>query len=691
LEHLGWIVGGAIVLVGIVFGLPDLVRLSPRRIWAISSVSFSESIRRRVLWMTPLAILGIIALAQFLNPVDAADAIRQTTKFCLFATGFIVAVTTIILACTNLPREIENRVIYTVVTKPTTRLEIVIGKVLGFARVSGAVVLIMGVFTLAYLNLRAWRVEAWVREQAALNPNDPTLQNLARTKLLATRSLAEPTALSVFARPAIDAPPSLAGGSSQHFMLPFELSGQQKDTIVAAANSGGGLAVLNTIGYEQRIPTAEEQKMIRDMRIATTDTMPDWSGSEGVSGGVLPGLPTALSVPLPIPQVTIRLYDKNMNPLVEDKDKPVNNGDPITLPYGGDKPRAVGAPLSQGAVTKIVSADRFYVSMEATTPTITYVVGREPTALVCLSAQGQPLAVIPPAPSPTDPKRPSEPLFQAHRARYGMQIRGKADGRGSVAAFSFQNVDVPAARDGRVMVETRLGIESATDFESEANIVPRMNMVVHNRTTRQTSPPVPVAVESARIILTPIPAELVRGGNFDVYLSGLNEGMRYRVEEGGVSVVRAQGSFALNLAKSMLILWLMAVLVVIVAVFTSTFLSWPIAVVLTVVMLLGHWGVEQLGDATGSGIGQEVTQAMGMDDPTAARIVRTSVGALTGALNFVSAFLPDLSKFAATEHIERGVSIPASTLRDAAWVLVGYGVPVILLAYLILRKKEVAP
>jgi len=80
-----------------------------------------------------------------------------------------------------------------------------------------------------------------------------------------------------------------------------------------------------------------------------------------------------------------------------------------------------------------------------------------------------------------------------------------------------------------------------------------------------------------------------------------------------------------------------------------------------------------------------------MDDPTAARIVRTSVGALTGALNFVSAFLPDLSKFAATEHIERGVSIPASTLRDAAWVLVGYGVPVILLAYLILRKKEVAP
>ena len=38
-----------------------------------------------------------------------------------------------------------------------------------------------------------------------------------------------------------------------------------------------------------------------------------------------------------------------------------------------------------------------------------------------------------------------------------------------------------------------------------------------------------------------------------------------------------------------------------VAIFASTFLSWPIAVVLTLVILLGHWGVAQLGDATAPG------------------------------------------------------------------------------------------
>jgi len=58
----GYIIAGIIVLVGLALGLPDLVRLSPKRIWAIGSVGFRESIRRRVLWVTPLAMLGIIAV-----------------------------------------------------------------------------------------------------------------------------------------------------------------------------------------------------------------------------------------------------------------------------------------------------------------------------------------------------------------------------------------------------------------------------------------------------------------------------------------------------------------------------------------------------------------------------------------------------------------------------------------------------
>src|SRR5688572_25533194 len=125
-DNLALIVMVGIVLVGLLgIGLKDVLRFSITRSWAISSVCFRQSIRRRVLWLTPLVIIGVLTISQLQKPIDPQDAVRQTTSYCLFATGLLVAIVTIILACTNLPQEIENRVIYTVATKPTTRLEIV--------------------------------------------------------------------------------------------------------------------------------------------------------------------------------------------------------------------------------------------------------------------------------------------------------------------------------------------------------------------------------------------------------------------------------------------------------------------------------------------------------------------------------------------------------------------------------------
>src|ERR1700712_3448416 len=131
-DHLRWVVAAVIILVGVLLaGAADFARLSITRIWAISSVCFAESIRRRVLWITPLAIVGVVIIVQLLRPYDEQDAVRQTVKYALFATGVVVVLTTILLASTNLPKEIENKVIFTIVTKPTTRLEIILGKIVG--------------------------------------------------------------------------------------------------------------------------------------------------------------------------------------------------------------------------------------------------------------------------------------------------------------------------------------------------------------------------------------------------------------------------------------------------------------------------------------------------------------------------------------------------------------------------------
>src|SRR5439155_27110979 len=118
-----------------------------------------------------------------------------------------------------------------------------------------------------------------------------------------------------------------------------------------------------------------------------------------------------------------------------------------------------------------------------------------------------------------------------------------------------------------------------------------------------------------------------------------------------LGMVRALQAFDFNLLKSLFIMWLMAILAITIAIFTSTFLSWPTAIVLTLVILLGRWGVQQLGDATQPGIGNLIATDMGFTDPNKAKVVSSVAEALAGGLNMLAKVLPDISQFAATEDI----------------------------------------
>ena len=91
-KTLSLLLAGLLVLALLVYGLRDLVRFSLYRTWAIGGVVFRESIRRNVLWITPLAMLGVLLLVQLQDPADEADAIRQALRSCLFATAVVAVV-----------------------------------------------------------------------------------------------------------------------------------------------------------------------------------------------------------------------------------------------------------------------------------------------------------------------------------------------------------------------------------------------------------------------------------------------------------------------------------------------------------------------------------------------------------------------------------------------------------------------
>jgi hypothetical protein len=159
-----------------------------------------------------------------------------------------------------------------------------------------------------------------------------------------------------------------------------------------------------------------------------------------------------------------------------------------------------------------------------------------------------------------------------------------------------------------------------------------------------------------------------------------------------LQLVTGEEAFAFNLFKSLLVMWLMSLLVVIISIFCSTFLSWPIAVVLTIVILLGHWGAMQIGDSNAPGMGAQVAKDMfGLRDPASMKTVSSAVDNLSRALNVVAKVLPDISQFSATEDIERGVTIAPHVLLDSGKVIVFFGLPLTVLAYVFLKRKEVAP
>jgi hypothetical protein len=243
-----------------------------------------------------------------------------------------------------------------------------------------------------------------------------------------------------------------------------------------------------------------------------------------------------------------------------------------------------------------------------------------------IGTDGQPhdtLKKIPSLADPRDPSRKLPPIFRSRHGTFGEQVKGGPDG--SVAVFTFNDVKLETPGE-MAPFELRTGVERSSDetvVNADEPTDAEIQVISHK--SGKTSPVVIAQPENSRTIFVRVPAGIMREGDFDVVVKTLTKGDYLGVNPTSLSLITGTQPFAWNLTKSMLILWLMAVLVTSVAIFCSTFLSWPIAVVLTMVILLGHWGVEQLGDALSPGIGAQVVTDFGLRDPARSEAVRQTV------------------------------------------------------------------
>jgi hypothetical protein len=668
-EHVMAIVGILIVVGGLaIFGISDIARFRLRRVLAISDVCFAESVRRKVLLLVPLAVLGLVAIVQLQQPLDALDSIRQTTKFCILTTGLVVITSSLILACTNLPREIENKVIFTVVTKPATRLEIILGKIVGFSQLSGTILLLMGIFSFGYLHLRAWSMERDLKTRLANNAVEPisrpTFQHYVDDHLLSAKQLDTPVAVNIFnAEPAdhsFNRYPTPGGNVLVRFKLPNNM-----------------LAISDPEGKVQPVG-------IRVVLLAGYDTVPGKVDEET----------KRLRMPQTGPEVTVQIFDPSETLVIG---REINGGKPFPIPDPKGH-QVISFDIPPNYAANLTKYPFIYVSLTVSGGNYRVWIPDDPDhppvylKIPVVNGDKVEQQIVGPAPFPGEIGNGIK--YRGRQGQTGEQIAGDANSAGQVAVAQFRNEPVAPGPGGTVPIEFRVGVEKSGE-SNDQDVMTQGSLTIVNTKTGYRSAPVIVMPENNRVSYASAPAAAFDGGDYDVQIRCLSPGQWLNIlntsGNRSLAVVKSVDSFAVNLFKSIFILWLLSILVITISVFCSTFLSWPIAVVLSVVLLLGKWTLDELGDAATAGLGRSIAVEMQLTDPTVAQTISENVERLNSTLKMVSSALPDIGQFPATDDIDQGISIPLASIVGGLGVLAAFGIPLTVLAYIFLKNKEVAP
>jgi len=101
------------------------------RIWAIVENTFKEGLRQRILMLLVLFGILVIVVSIFIGPFALGEAPKIIRDVGLAAASLFGILIAIIIGSTLIHKDIEKRTIYTVITKPVKRSEIIVGKFLG--------------------------------------------------------------------------------------------------------------------------------------------------------------------------------------------------------------------------------------------------------------------------------------------------------------------------------------------------------------------------------------------------------------------------------------------------------------------------------------------------------------------------------------------------------------------------------
>jgi hypothetical protein len=152
---------------------------SPRRVAAISANTLTELTRLKVFYVLLLFALVLIGSSIFMARLTFQQEFQVLQDISLGAMSIFTSLLAVIATARMLPQDIEDRTVYTILARPVSRFEYLVGKLTGVLLLLAISTVIMATLFLAVLYLREQAAVAETARQMAGQPHEQTVEALA--------------------------------------------------------------------------------------------------------------------------------------------------------------------------------------------------------------------------------------------------------------------------------------------------------------------------------------------------------------------------------------------------------------------------------------------------------------------------------------------------------------------------------
>jgi ABC-type Na+ efflux pump permease subunit len=117
---------------------------SVSRIWALATNTFTELVRLKIFYFLLIFALLLIGSSVFLIRLSFQDQFQMLKDVSLGSMSIFTSLLAILATAGLLPKDIEDRTLYTILAKPVPRFEYLLGKLLGVILLLLVAMLLMG-------------------------------------------------------------------------------------------------------------------------------------------------------------------------------------------------------------------------------------------------------------------------------------------------------------------------------------------------------------------------------------------------------------------------------------------------------------------------------------------------------------------------------------------------------------------